>query len=90
LKVRIVRQPSGSVHGVSLRSYRLGCVYDVPETLAAYLVIQDFAVIEMRTADDPDSAVRERRMPAARGNIRERRKAPRPAVRDRRKKSRRQ
>jgi hypothetical protein len=46
--VRITREPTGAVDGVSLRHYRKGCAYDVPAELAEYLAALDFAVIEMR------------------------------------------
>jgi len=48
MKVRITREPTGGVDGMSLKHYRTGCLYDVPAELAEYLVALDFAVIEMR------------------------------------------
>ena len=53
MKVRILRQSYGSVHGVSLRVYRPGQVYDLPPTLAAYVVAEGLAIIEMRVDRDP-------------------------------------
>jgi len=49
LRVLILRQPVGSVHGVALKWYRQGQVYDLPATLAAYLVTEGFGMIEMRS-----------------------------------------
>ena len=48
MKVRILRQSYGSVQGVSLRLYRPGQVYDLPPTLAAYVVAEGLAIVEMR------------------------------------------
>jgi hypothetical protein len=52
MKVRILRQPSGTIQGISLQRYRPGQVYDVPATLAAYLVTEGLGIVEMR-ADQP-------------------------------------
>ena len=51
MKVRIVREPAGSVDGVTLRNYRVGETYDIPAALAQYFVAQGFAVVEMRRRD---------------------------------------
>ena len=48
MKVRILRQSYGSIHGVSLRWYRPGQVYDLPATLAAYVVAEGMGMVEMR------------------------------------------
>jgi hypothetical protein len=48
MKVRITREPTGGVDGVSLNHYRKDCVYDVPAELAEYLAALEYAVIEMR------------------------------------------
>jgi hypothetical protein len=45
----MLRQPVGTVQGVSLRWYRPGQVYDLPAALAAYLVTEGFAMVEMRS-----------------------------------------
>jgi hypothetical protein len=47
--VKITKQPSGKIDGVRLDRYHVGQSYDVPPTLADYLVLQGFAVIEMRS-----------------------------------------
>jgi hypothetical protein len=47
--VTIIKQPSGKIDGVRLDRYRVGQSYDVPSTLADYLVLQGCAVIEMRS-----------------------------------------
>ena len=47
--VRITKQPSGKIEGVRLDRYHAGQIYDVPHTLAGYLVLQGFAMIEMRS-----------------------------------------
>lgn len=45
----MLRQPVGTVQGMSLKWYRPGQVYDLPATLAAYLVTEGFALVEMRS-----------------------------------------
>jgi hypothetical protein len=46
--VRVIRQPFGTVNGIALHQYRLGQLYELPPSMAEYLVLQGFAVIEMR------------------------------------------
>jgi hypothetical protein len=53
MKVRILRQPRGTVSGVTLSHYRPGEVYDIPAILAEYLVMEQFAMLEMRDRDRP-------------------------------------
>jgi hypothetical protein len=48
MKVRILRQSYGSIHGVSLKWYRPGQVYDLPAALAAYVVTEGLGIVEMR------------------------------------------
>ena len=36
---------------VSLKNYRPGEVYDLPSNLAEYLVMEDYAIFEMRAAE---------------------------------------
>ena len=48
MRIRITREPSGSVDGISLRQYRPGTTYDLAPELAEYLVAAGFASIEMR------------------------------------------
>jgi hypothetical protein len=48
MKVRIVREPKGTVDGMSLHYYHAGEAYEVPTQLGAYLVAEGFASIEMR------------------------------------------
>jgi hypothetical protein len=48
MRVRIIREPRGTVDGMSLRYYHTGEAYDVPALLAEYLVAEGFASIEMR------------------------------------------
>jgi hypothetical protein len=48
LKVRITQQPRGIIHGLSLRHYHEGYVYDLPASVGEYLVAEGFAIIEMR------------------------------------------
>lgn len=48
VKVRIIEQPAGMVHGINLRCYHVGRTYEMAPTLANYLVIEGFALFEMR------------------------------------------
>lgn len=64
----MLKQPIGSLQGVSLRWYRPGHVYDLPAALAAYLVTEGFAIVEMRSEQNLQSPVEHDR----------RRKAPGP------------
>ncbi len=51
MRVRITRQPVGIIHGVSLKYYREGEVYELPPSLAEYLVMERYAMFEMRDRD---------------------------------------
>jgi hypothetical protein len=57
MKVKITRRPQGFIHGVSLKYYRPGEVYDLPPTLAEFLVMENYAILEMRDHDKPPVAV---------------------------------
>ena len=51
--MRITRQPLGIVQGVSLKHYRPGEVYELPPPLAEYLVMERYAIFEMRVRESP-------------------------------------
>ncbi|HKY20943.1 MAG TPA: hypothetical protein VJM31_06965 [Vicinamibacterales bacterium] len=53
MKVRIIREPAGATVEASLNYYRPGEVYDIPANLAEYLVMEEFAIFEMRERDRP-------------------------------------
>jgi hypothetical protein len=57
MRVRILRQASGQVNGISLTDYKLGQVYDVSPTLADYLVAEELAMFEMRNPKAPPQPV---------------------------------
>ena len=59
--MRITRQPLGTVQGMSLKHYRPGEVYELPPALAEYLVMEKFAIFEMRDRDKPAVPVAEDR-----------------------------
>ena len=61
MRVRITRQPLGTVQGMSLKHYRPGEVYELPPALAEYLVMEKFAILEMRDRDKPAVPVAEDR-----------------------------
>jgi hypothetical protein len=54
MKVRMLRQPVGSVNGVNLTLYKPHLVYDLPSSLAGYLVTTGFARLEMRASTTPE------------------------------------
>jgi ribonuclease BN (tRNA processing enzyme) len=49
VRVRFLRQPYGSIDGISLSHYHAGHVYELPASLAEYLVTRGFAFFEMRS-----------------------------------------
>jgi hypothetical protein len=51
MKVKIVRQPVGSVNGLNLSLYKPRLTYDLPADLASYLVASGLARLEMRRSD---------------------------------------
>ena len=58
MRVRITRHPIGSVEGVSVECYRVGCVYDMAPPLADYLILNGFAEVEMRSRAEPTAIER--------------------------------
>jgi hypothetical protein len=48
VRVRITRQPLGMIQGMVLNHYRPGEVYDLPPSLAECLVMENYAIVEMR------------------------------------------
>jgi hypothetical protein len=48
MKVRIIREPTGVVDGMSLHYYHAGEAYEMPSVLGEYLVAAGYALIEMR------------------------------------------
>jgi hypothetical protein len=55
MKVRILRPSLGHVNGVSLRHYRPNETYEVPPSIANYLVAQGVASFEMRNREESAS-----------------------------------
>ena len=53
MRVKITRQPIGVVQGMALKYYRPGEVYELPPSLAEYLVMEDYAIVEMRDRNRP-------------------------------------
>lgn len=48
MKVRVVRQPQGTVQGITLQAYHAGHVYDIAPSLAEFLIAEGYAILEMR------------------------------------------
>jgi len=61
MKVKITRSPLGAIQGLSLNHYRIGEVYDLPPPLAEYLVMEHYAILEMRDQDKPPVPVEQER-----------------------------
>ena len=61
MKVKITRQPIGRIQGMSLNHYRAGEVYDLPPSLAEYLVMEKYAIVEMRDRERPPVPIAEER-----------------------------
>jgi hypothetical protein len=61
MRVRITRQPVGVVQGMSLQYYRPGEVYELPPSLAEYLVMEEYAIVEMRDRNKPPIPIAEER-----------------------------
>lgn len=59
VRVRIIRQATGIVEGTDLSHFRPGRVYDIETTLAEFLILEGYAVAEMRRVNKP--VERERR-----------------------------
>ena len=53
MRVRITRHPTGSVDGVSVECYQVGCVYDMAAVIADYLILNGYAEVEMRSRNEP-------------------------------------
>ena len=51
MRVKITRQPIGMIQGMSLNYYRQGEIYELPPSLAEYLVMEKYAIFEMRDRD---------------------------------------
>jgi hypothetical protein len=54
--IRIVQQPPRVLMGVTLSEFQVGRVYDVGTSLAQYLIVEGFAVAEMRSHPDRHDA----------------------------------
>jgi hypothetical protein len=61
MRVKITRQPIGAIQGMSLKYYRPGEVYELPPSLAEYLVMEEYAIVEMRDRNRPQVPVAEER-----------------------------
>ena len=51
MRVKIVRQPVGSVNGLNLSFYKPRVTYDLPADVASYLVASGLAMLEMRRSE---------------------------------------
>jgi hypothetical protein len=61
MRIKITRQPFGAIQGMSLKHYRPGEVYELPPSLAQYLVMEEYAIVEMRDRNKPQVPVSEER-----------------------------
>jgi hypothetical protein len=46
--VKILKQPSGRLDGMELKRYILGESYNVSPSVADYLVLNEFAIVDVR------------------------------------------
>lgn len=53
MRVRIIRVPYGEIFGMNLSRFRVDHVYDLAPALAEFLILEKFAVSEMREHDEP-------------------------------------
>ena len=49
--VRVIRQPTGSVDGLALEKYHARLTYDLEPVLADFLVLEGYAISEMRRGE---------------------------------------
>ena len=66
MRVKITRQPIGMIQGMSLNYYRPGEVYELPPSLAEYLVMEKYAIVEMRDREKQQGPAGEERRGAGR------------------------
>ena len=52
MKVKILKHTLGHVNGVSLRHYQPNKIYEVPPSIANYLVAEGIALFEMRNREE--------------------------------------
>ena len=52
MKVKILRQTLGHIEGVSLRHYKPNETYEMPPSIANYLVAEGIALFEMRNPEE--------------------------------------
>jgi hypothetical protein len=78
VKVRILRQPKGTIQGIALKAYHPDRVYDLAPALAEFLIAEGYALLEMRRDAAPQLAEPERRNRAARATMDDRRYSRRP------------
>jgi hypothetical protein len=46
--VRVIKQPTGWANGLEMSRFKEGRTYDLHPSLADYLVLEGYAIIEMR------------------------------------------
>jgi hypothetical protein len=61
VRIRIIRQATGTVEGTDLSHFRPGRVYDIEHTLAEFLILEGYAVAEMRRVNNPVERERRRK-----------------------------
>ena len=49
--IRVIRQPTGSVDGLALEKYHPRQTYELEPVLADFLVLEGYAISEMRRVD---------------------------------------
>jgi hypothetical protein len=61
--VRILKSPVGIIDGFDVGTLKVGWIYDLPTSLAGVLIVEEYALAEMRVSQGqppPDREKRER------------------------------
>jgi hypothetical protein len=60
--VRILKTPGGIIDGFDVGTLKVGWTYDLPTSLASLLIVEEYAIAEMRSShgQPPDREKRER------------------------------
>ncbi|HEY7446950.1 MAG TPA: hypothetical protein VH702_02320 [Vicinamibacterales bacterium] len=58
--VRILKSPVGIIDGFDVGNLKVGWVYDLPTSLASLLVVEEYALAEMRVSQGRPPPARKR------------------------------
>jgi hypothetical protein len=63
--VRILKNPSGIIDGFDVGTLKVGWVYDLPTSVASLLIVEEYALAEMRVSQGRPPPDREKREPSS-------------------------